>query len=93
MENRAALAMLLLEHWDPVGVLGADERPEGEYLHEAEEVILILRAGGGQVELCEYRTVAGRELGGRIDEITRADRTAAAIVAWQSGLPEDRRRI
>ncbi len=90
MENRAAVALLLLEHWDPVGVRSMDERPVDEYLHEAERVILVLRAGGGQVEVREYLMTAGRELGGLDDAFARADRTAAAIVAWQSGLPGKR---
>lgn len=87
MEIRAAVALLLLEHWDPVGVRTIDDRPEEEYLHEAEQVILVLRAGGGQVEVRKYLATAGRELGSLDDAFARADRTAAAIVAWQTSLP------
>ena len=85
------IARILLDSWDPLDVRDIDMQPEAEYIHEAEAVLQILKAGKSENDVVLYLKQAAEELG----YATERDRTCGnAIWNWwvdSSGVdsPED----
>lgn len=72
-----AIARVLLDQWDPLGVAANDSAPETEYIHEAERIAQLLDEGAAESQIVNY---LGQQGLGHPDA-GRDRRTAAAIVA------------
>lgn len=80
-DEETKVAQLLLEHWDVIGVRDVDEQPESEYLHEAAQVLDLLRQGAAREELSEYLSGACRSLHAHANS-ARDENAAAAVADW-----------
>jgi hypothetical protein len=76
--DEAAIARLLLRHWDVLGVADTDVDPESEYRHEAAEVFALLRSGSGPEEIAAHLGRAAKSLNASRDAMR--DHRAARLI-------------
>lgn len=79
-DEREAVAGILLATWDVVGVRQTDERPEAEYLFEADVVLARLRDGADAAAIAEYLTQVATELS--FASRSRDEAAASALLSW-----------
>lgn len=79
--DQAAIARILLDEWDPLGIADIDEQPEQEYLYEASRVLDLVRAGADRTALIDYLSATARELTA-VADVQRDARCADALLAW-----------
>lgn len=79
-----ALAAVLLRHWDVLAVAESDERPEGEYLFEATEVLRLLEGGADDGAVAAYLEKAAVGLGAPADSDRDAAAATALLAAYES---------
>lgn len=60
--NEAEVALLLMKHWDVLGVQDIDTQPEHEYRHEATRVLALLRRGSDVADVAAYLDEASASL-------------------------------
>lgn len=77
--GHAALAVVLLETWDPIGVRDVDLVPETEYLHEAAQLESLVRERSDAAAIADRLGALAAGLSSRPD---RARDRAAADAVW-----------
>ena len=74
------MTRLLLDWWDPLRVAETDQQPQAEYLHEADEVLRLLKAKASRSDLAAFLLEAEADLS-RVPT-GRHEQAAAAISDW-----------
>lgn len=88
--DEPTLSVLLLRHWDVLGVADLDVEPEVEYRHEAAQLLAMLREGADRGELAAWLTDAAESLGASRDlgrDRRAAEATASAYRTRRPDLP------